>query len=57
MTSAENNRDEPNPNTSTVANRAGQDRIGGKAESLKGGGLLIHADLFAQTDFHLFCLH
>jgi hypothetical protein len=28
-------RDEPNPNTSTVANRAGQDRIGGVAGSLK----------------------
>lgn len=22
----------------------------------RGGGLLIHPDLFAQTDFHLFCL-
>jgi len=26
-------------------------------ERLTTGGLLIHPDLFAQTDFHLFCLH
>jgi hypothetical protein len=24
-------------------------------EKWSGGGLLIHPDLFAQTDFHLFC--
>jgi len=30
-------------------------RVAGGREA-EGGGLLIHPDLFAQTDFRLFCL-
>ncbi len=47
-------RDEPN-HTSTVANpsRARQNRGSGRGPN--GGGLLIHPDLFAQTNFRLFC--
>src|SRR6266446_4107748 len=37
------------PSEPRCCGRCGREKWG-------GGGLLIHPDLFAQTDFHLFCL-